>query len=68
MTKYLNILISILLIFEGIKIMNDKRISQGNSATQIEDLYLGNYAFPVGGIFLFLGILLISSIYKNTED
>jgi hypothetical protein len=49
----------------GIKIMYTKKISQGNASMHMPDLYLGNFAYLVGLIFILLSIFILLNCIKR---
>jgi len=65
--KKLYILGSFLFIIVGIKIIYTKTISQGNAAMGGEKIYIGNFGYLVGGIFVIIGVIALYNIYKKRK-
>jgi hypothetical protein len=64
-----NLIVSILCIVTGIKIIYTKQIKQGNSAMSMSSnvLYLGEYSFIIGGLFIILGTVILYFLKTNKK-
>jgi len=64
--KYSYLFLSFLLFSIAIKIIYTKEIKQGNSSMGNEVLYLGNYAYLVGLIFIYFAFISFKVFKKNS--
>jgi hypothetical protein len=49
----------------GIKIAYTKKISQGNASFRLDDLYLGSFAYVLGGILVIIGLYTLYYCYNK---
>ena len=49
----------------GVKVIYTKKISQGNASVYAPDLYLGNWAYLIGSIFIIFSIIALLKCIKR---
>ena len=60
--KFFNILLSVLSILIGIKMIYTKTIKQGNSSMRGGEVFIGDFAYVIGSIFILFGFYALYSI------
>jgi len=65
MNKFLSWAVAIIIAIFGLKIMYTKKLPQGNSGMGGGEVFIGDTAYIIGGILLFLGLYIIYLLQKN---
>ncbi len=63
--KYFCFIVGLMLSIGGIKIAYTKKISQGNASFRLDDLYLGSFAYVLGGILVIIGLYTLYYCYNK---
>lgn len=63
--KFLLIVLGLFSILIGFKIVYTKKLGQGNAGMGRFEVYIGDMAYIVGGVFIVLGFLTLYVILKN---